>query len=109
MRLPDPHLPNEAAVEWHIIEPLLAKLGYAKDDVAPKHPIVFREGRKGCHPESDYAVFSDRQHGRETSLFLVEAKRPGEPSWSAKDQAESYQHALRAPFLLLVDGLTIEV
>jgi hypothetical protein len=109
MRPPDSHLPNEAAVEWHIIEPLLTRLGYAKDDVAPKHPIVFREGRKGRHPEADYAVFSGRQHGRETSLFVIEAKRPGEPGWSAKDQAESYQHALRAPFLLLVDGLTIEV
>lgn len=109
MRPPDPKFPNEAAVEWHIIEPLLTRLGYAKDDVAPKHPIVFREGRKGRHPEADYAVFSGRPHGRETSLFVVEAKRPGEPGWSAKDQAESYQHALRAPFLLLVDGLTVEV
>lgn len=109
MRPADPKLPNEAAVEWRIIEPLLTRLGYEKDDVSPKHPIVFREGRKGRHPEADYAVFSGRPHGRETSLFVVEAKRPGEPGWSAKNQAESYQHALRAPFLLLVDGLTIEV
>jgi hypothetical protein len=109
MRPPDPNLTNEAAVEWHIIEPLLTRLGYAKGDVSPKHPIVFREGRRGRHPEADYAVFSDRPHGRETSLFVVEAKRPGEPGWSAKEQAESYQHALRAPFLLLVDGLTMEV
>jgi hypothetical protein len=109
LRPPDPKLSNEAAVEWHIIEPLLTRLGYAKDDVAPKHPIVFREGRKGRRPEADYAVFSGSPHGRETSLFVIEAKRPGEPGWSAKNQAESYQHALRAPFLLLVDGLTIEV
>ena len=109
MRHPAPHLTNEAAVEWHIVEPLLTRLGYAKDDVAPKYPVVFQQGRKGRRPEADYAVFSGHQPGRETSLIAVEAKRPGEPGWSAKEQAESYQHALRAPFLLLVDGVTIEV
>lgn len=100
---------NEAAVEWHVIEPLLAKLGYAKDDVAPKYPVVFQQGRKGRHHEADHAIFSGRPHGRQTSLFVAEAKRPGEPGWTTKDQAESYQHALRAPFLMIVDGETIEV
>jgi hypothetical protein len=100
-------LSSEAAVEWHVIEPLLTRLKYDKDDVSPKHTVVFQEGGKGRKHEADFVVFSGRPHGDSTSLMVIEAKRPGKHT--AKKQAESYQHAVRAPFTVIIDGSTIEV
>lgn len=104
-----PEFLNEAAVELRVIYPLLLRLGYAPDDIVPKYPIVFQQGRRGRKPEADFVVFSEVPHGRKTSLIVVEAKKPGEPIADAKEQAESYQHAIRAPFSLIVDGSSLEV
>lgn len=109
MSTEDEQFPNEASVEWRVVHPLLLRLNYDLDDVHPKYPVQFREGRRGRKPEADFVVFSGRPHGRSTSLIVVEAKKPGEPAWDAKEQAESYQHAIRAPFALIVDGATLEV
>lgn len=109
--MPDdlPPFLNEAAVELQVIYPLLLRLGHAPENIVPKYPIVFRHGRRGRKPEADFVVFSGEPHGRHTSLIVVEAKKPGEPILDAKEQAESYQHAIRAPFTLIVDGSTLEV
>jgi hypothetical protein len=42
-------------------------------------------------------------------LIAVEAKKPGEPLWGAKEQAESYLIGIRAPFTLIIDGDRLEL
>jgi hypothetical protein len=88
---------NAASVETRIVLPLLQQLGYTPDDIEPKFPIVFREGRRGRKPEADFVVFSGLPHNARTSLIVVEAKAPGESFAEAKAQAESYTSAIKAP------------
>lgn len=102
-------LPNEASVEWKVVLPLLLRLGYELDDIHPQYPVELRKGRRGRKPAADAAVFSERPHDRRTSLIAVEAKKPDEPLWDAKEQAESYQIGIRAPFTLIIDGDRLEL
>lgn len=100
---------NEASVELRLVIPLLHTLGYDDGDISPKHPIVFQEGRSGRKPEADFVVFYGPIHNRDTSLLVVEAKAPGESFADAKSQGESYAFNIRAPFLLLTDGIELEI
>lgn len=102
-------LPNEASVEWKVVLPLLQRLGYDLDDISPQFKVELWKGRRGRKPAADAAVFSGRPHGRYTSLIAVEAKKPDEPMWEAKEQAESYQIGIRAPFTLIIDGDRLEL
>jgi hypothetical protein len=67
---------NEAEVETSLILPLLDALSYAAEDIRPKYPVIFQEGRRGRKPELDFAVFGKKPHCRATSLIAVEAKSP---------------------------------
>jgi hypothetical protein len=100
---------SEADVELRLVLPLLAALGYKTEDVAPKYPIVFREGRIGRKPEADFVCFNGPLRNRDTSLLVVEAKEPGEALPNGKTQGESYAANLRAPLLLLTNGQLLEV
>jgi len=100
---------NEATVETRFVLPLLAALGYALEDIAPKYGVVFQQGRSGRHHEADFVVFSGPAWSRETSLIVVEAKKPGESFQKAKEQAESYAANVRAPFLIITDGTGLQV
>ena len=100
---------NEATVETRFVIPLLRALGYEDSDVDPKAGIVFQEGRVGRRPEADFLVFHGPQRNRDTSLIVVEAKAPTEPLTEAKVQAESYALNTRAPFLLLTNGIDLEI
>jgi hypothetical protein len=100
---------NEAAVELRAVLPLLYDLGYSNDDIAPKVPVVFQEGRKGRKPEADFVVYAGPLRTPDTSLLVVEAKRPGEDPADAQKQGESYAFNLRAPFLLVCDGQELEL
>lgn len=100
---------NEAEVENRLIIPLLDLLGYTNNDIRPKYPVVFREGRQGRNPEADFVVFAGPEHSRNTSLLVVEAKHPNESISDAKGQGESYAANLRAPFLLVTNGRNLEL
>lgn len=102
-------LPNEASVEWKVVLPLLHRLGYDLDDIHPQFKVELWKGRRGRKPAADVAVFSGRPHDRHTSLIAVEAKKPDEPLWDAKEQAESYRIGIRAPFTLIIDGDSLEL
>ncbi len=100
---------NEASVEHLLILPLLEALGYEREDISPKHPVIFHEGRKGRPHEADFVVFDGPIHNRDTSLLVVEAKSPTEALPQAKEQAESYAMWLRAPLYMVTNGNSIAV
>lgn len=103
---------NEADVETRLILPLLDELGYDRDCIAAKVPVIFQEGREkrpGRKPEADFVVYAERPHSRATSLIVVEAKRPNEKLDDGKDQGESYAQNLRAPVLLMTNGQRFEI
>jgi hypothetical protein len=100
---------NEASVETRLVLPLLASLGYAPEDVAPKFPVVFREGSKGRKHEADFVVFANAERTRDASLFVVEVKHPGEPLDDAKGQAESYSNILRTPVYIVTNGSHFQI
>lgn len=59
---------NEASVETRLVIPLLRALGYDDNDIRPKYPVVFQEGRKGRKHEADVVVFYGPIQDRNTSL-----------------------------------------
>jgi hypothetical protein len=71
-------LRGEGNVELRLVIPLLHALGYEDDDIDSKYPVIFQEGRLGRKPEADFVCFHGPLHNRDTSLLVVEAKRPGE-------------------------------
>lgn len=100
---------NEAAVELRLVLPLLDRLGYETADIAAKVPVTFQQGRRGRKPEADFIVFDGPTHTLDTSLLVVEAKGPKDTNGNAREQAESYAFAARAPFVLLCDPHTVEL
>lgn len=100
---------SEADVEQWLVGPLLEALGYQVSEIRAKPPITFQEGRVGRRPEADFIVYFGPLLSRDTSLIVVEAKKPGESLVGARRQAESYAFNVRAPFLLLTDGVDLEI
>lgn len=101
---------NEAVIEQRIVLPLLQALGYDPTDIVPKQSVALFHGTKRGRPfEADFVVYSSALHNRDTSLIVVEAKAPGASLERAREQGESYAMALRAPILLLTDGLCLQV
>lgn len=100
---------GEGNVELRLVIPLLHALGYEPEDIDSKYPVLFQEGRTGRKPEADFACFYGPLHNRDTSLLVVEAKKPSEPLPDGKAQGESYAANLRAPLLLLTNGERLEI
>ncbi|MGB3317695.1 MAG: type I restriction enzyme HsdR N-terminal domain-containing protein [Sphingopyxis granuli] len=100
---------READVEQWLVLPLLRALDYRDADIRAKAPVFFQEGRQGRPHEADYAIYYGAVHTRDYSLVVVEAKKPSEALGPGLKQAESYAFNLRAPFLLLTNGVTLEI
>lgn len=100
---------NEGDVETRLVLPLLRALGYNDSDIGAKVPIVFQQGKRGRRHEADFVVYDGPVRNIKTSLLVAEAKRPGEDLSTAKHQAESYAFSSRAPFLLLTNGIDLEI
>ena len=100
---------NEAEVETRLVEPLLHALGFTAQEIRPKYPVIFREGKKGRPTEADFAVFTGSLHDRDHSLIVVEAKHPSEKLENGQAQGESYAANLRAPFLLMTNGIDLQL
>lgn len=103
------HLKTEADVEVRVLQPLFTELGYAAEDISPKHAVILQEGRRGRPAEADFVLFAGPDRTAGTALVVVEAKRPGENLEAARRQAESYASALFAPLVLVCDGIILEV
>lgn len=108
-KLADAAAADEATVELQLVLPLLGLLGYGKDDIAPKHTVIFQEGRKGRPHEADFAIFNGEGRSKADALLVVEAKKASESLADARQQAESYAANVGAPFLLCTNGEAIEV
>ncbi len=100
---------NEAEVEQRLLLPMLRALGYADEEITPKAPIIFQEGRKGRPHEADFVVHEGHYLNEDTTLIVVEAKAPGQDLKKAATQAASYAQASKAPFLMLTDGKLLEI
>jgi hypothetical protein len=100
---------NEADIEQRLVLPLLYALGYDATDVAPKYPVVFREGRRGRKHEADFVCYNGTPHDRNNSLLVVETKAPNARLESGKEQGESYAANLRTPVLLMTNGSQLQV
>jgi len=96
-KLPIKDVTSEADVELRLVEPMLRALGYEDDDIAAKYPVEFREGRVGRRPETDYVCFAGPLKNRDTSLLVVEAKKPGEALAPGKAQGILKKNAGVAP------------
>ena len=104
-------LTNEASVEQHVAYPLLRALGFEESDIKAKYPIEFQEGRKkkGRKHEADYVASYGPDTNASTSLIVVEAKSPKEELEDALPQAETYARILRAPYILLTNGIKLQI
>ncbi|MGV1945648.1 MULTISPECIES: type I restriction enzyme HsdR N-terminal domain-containing protein [unclassified Agrobacterium] len=103
---------NEAEVETRLVLPLLDALGYQNSDIRPKPPVEIRVGskkQKGRSPEADFVVYTGKPHNRNTAAIVVEAKRPGIPLYDGVAQAESYAQHLRAPLILVTNGVAMQI
>jgi len=101
---------NEAEVEHLLVSPLLEALHFERADVAQKVPVSFTSGTKRGRPfEADFVAYSGALHDRDTSLMVVEVKAPSVHLIDAKEQGESYAFHLRAPVLLVTNGVTLQV
>jgi hypothetical protein len=108
--IPDPKLlDSEANVEHRLVLPMLHALGYQSDDIESKYPVEFQQGRVGRKPEADFVCFDGLIRNRTNTLLVVEVKASHEPLGQAKAQGESYAQNLRAPFLVVTNGLTLEI
>jgi len=93
---------SEGTVEARVVLPLLSALGWRQEAVQAKLPVAVQLGRGSKQGIADF-VISDPQD-EDLGFIVVEAKRPGESLALAVEQAESYAHYLRAPYLLVTDG-----
>ncbi|WP_081925624.1 type I restriction enzyme HsdR N-terminal domain-containing protein [Bosea sp. UNC402CLCol] len=103
---------REANIETWLVLPLLNALGHEPMCIEAKVPITFQEGRQrraGRKPEADFVVYAEKPFSRANSLIVVETKRSDEPLDEGKEQGESYAQNLRAPILLMTNGLRLEV
>ncbi|NSZ85553.1 type I restriction enzyme HsdR N-terminal domain-containing protein [Agrobacterium tumefaciens] len=106
------HFSNEAEVETRLVLPLLNALGYQNSDIRPKPPVEIRVGskkQKGRTPEADFVVYTGKPHNRNTAAIVVEAKRPRIPLHDGVAQAESYAQHLRAPLILVTNGVVMQI
>jgi hypothetical protein len=89
--------------------PLLHPLGYSNADIAPNHPIRNQDGRAWTVKYADFGIFDGSVHDEDNALFVVEAKRPGEPLEAARRQAESRALRVRTLVSVVTDSQTLEV
>lgn len=103
---------TEAVVETRLVMPLLQALGYDRDrDIIPKKSVQFQQGRNrpGRPNEADFVLYDGPIKNRNTSLIVLEAKRPTEKLENGIGQAESYAAALKTPVFILTNGLRLEI
>ena len=107
-------LQNEDDVETKFVLPLFQYLGYADKHRRGKYPLkAYNPGKRGRKPEIDTIYFSTDQpkkQGPDTSLLLVEAKKPNELNLDKDvDQAVFYGDKLKILFHVVTNGYQLKV
>jgi len=91
-----------------VVIPFFFILGYTKEQIELKYPVpCYRANRIGRKPEADCVFFSGAEHNIDTSLLVVEVKRPNQPP--AEEQARFYSANLFVPFYLTWEYLNFEI
>lgn len=107
-------LQNEDDVETKFVIKFLEFLGYTSQHRRGKYPVkIYRPGKRGRNPEIDNVYFSTTEiekQGPDTSLLLVEAKKPDEANLE-KDvaQAEFYGDKVKILFHIVTNGHHLKV
>ncbi len=111
----DPHLlANEAEVKPEFAERLFQYLGYPDGCRRHEYPLkTYEPGQRKKKPAIDLVYFSTNEReeqSADTSLVIVETKRPGEMSLdSALEQARFYGYHLTPLFLVATDAHRLRV
>ncbi len=106
-------LQSEDDVETKFIIVLFQYLGYPSEYRRGKYPLKsYRPNKSGRKPEIDQIYFSQpdpKKQDENTSLVIVEAKKPGESLDDAIRQAQYYCNEVRAPLFVVTNGLSFQV
>ena len=101
---------NEADVETQLLVPLFLSLGWPNEELHPKVPVNFKQGRTvGRKPEADYALAPKQPRPPKIAWCVIEAKHPSEDLCDAPSQADSYSYMLRSPFFVTCNGINFEI
>ncbi len=109
-------LQNEADVETKFVIKLFEHLDYSdslrrdKFQVPVYQPLS--QKKRGKKPEADYVYFSETdplKQTEDTSLVVIEVKRPEETLKAALLQAQYYAYFLKTPFLVLSNGYNLQI
>ncbi|MGD1809669.1 type I restriction enzyme HsdR N-terminal domain-containing protein [Dapis sp. BLCC M126] len=107
-------LKNEDDVETKFVIPFFQLLGYPENNRRGKYPIkAYKPGKKqGRDPEADHVYFStddQEKQNADTSLIIVEAKKPKENLEPHIKQAKFYGDYLKSIFLVITNGYQVKV
>ena len=102
---------NETKVREALVFPLLKTLGYENEEITPEAALLFRH--KDSPDKADYVVTKEHKFGLATNKLVIEVKRPSVPlpSDSVLEQAQEYAFhpSVQASFILLVNGIVLEI
>ncbi|MDJ0555005.1 MAG: type I restriction enzyme HsdR N-terminal domain-containing protein [Microcoleaceae cyanobacterium MO_207.B10] len=107
-------LKNEDDVETKFVLPFFKLLGYPENNRRGKYPIkAYKPGKKkGRDPEADHVYFStdnQEKQNADTSLIIVEAKKPKENLEPHIKQAKYYGEHLKSVFLVITNCYQVKV
>lgn len=101
---------SEGDVESRVLLPLLLLIGYKPGEIHSKVPVQFREGTKRGRPhEADLVISESDPKITKKAAVVIEAKAPGKELSDGVSQADSYSHALKAPFYVVSNGTRLQV
>lgn len=102
---------NETKVRETLVFQLLKALGYENEEIAFEAPLWFRH--KDSPDRADYIVTKEHRFGLGMNKLVVEVKNPNIelPNNSVLEQAQEYAFhpSVQASFILLVNGITLEI
>ena len=109
-------LQNEDDVETKFVIPFFQLLGYPENNRRGKYPLDIyqtqREKKQGRKPEADHVYFStdnQEQQNANTSLIILEAKKPEENLERHIKQAKRYGEHLKSVFLVITNCHEVKV
>lgn len=102
---------TEKDVELRLLLPLLAELGWKREEIHGGVPVHFKLGSKrtGRKPEADLVLAPASDASPNVGWVVVEAKKPGGDLGDGGAQAWSYSLALKAPLYVVSNGKQLQI
>lgn len=102
---------NETKVREAFVFPLLKTLGYENEEIAPEVYLLFRH--KESQDKADYIITKEHKYELPPNKLVVEVKNPTItlPDNLVLQQAQEYAFhpSVQASFILLVNGIELEI